>query len=176
MRGSSVTTEYKTIIAYNPSYIEKIDLGEAPSKTKEDSYIVLGPFQINKVNGAAVTNIKITDGINTFEDGNYGGIEYTTVYGQEGAEWSNIISNIPSGITFYLRIQDIYDTYTGNNWNVKFKSDNGGNSVYKARMMLSTSLGDSQNKLIYNATVDYSAEYDLVEKETKTSKIGRAHV
>lgn len=166
MLGSNVATEYKTITSYEPSYVERIELGETPSKIKQDSYIVLGPFKINKVNGANVTNIKITDGVNTFEDGNYGGIEYTTVYGQPGAEWSNVLTNIPSGVVFYLRIQDLYNTYTGTNWNVKFKSDNNGNGIYKARMMLVTSInGDSQSKLIYNAVVDYSAEYDLIEKQ-----------
>lgn len=172
MLGSDENAAYSTIASYNPSYIEKVDTGEAPSKTKEDSYIILGPFQINKVNGGEISTIELTDGNNTLEAGNNGGIEYTTEYGLPSNDWRGNISEInwcDAQTKVYLRIQDTYGTYSGNNWKVKFKSnsiDVEKGAVYKGRIVCSSSLGDSQNKLIYNAITEPSVvEYDLTVVE-----------
>jgi len=107
-------------------------------------YTMIGPFNINFA-GKGIDKIGIYSDKKEFVNGNGGGIYYSAIYktidgaankianGDNG--WSNTISNIPSGVDFYIIVSDKDQEFNrGNNLRVTIYQQ--GMEYYHARLVL----------------------------------------
>lgn len=110
----------------------------------EQGYTMIGPFNISFA-GKGINQIGIYSDQKQFADGNNGQIYYSTYYktidgaatnianGDSG--WSNTLSNIPSGVEFYIIVSDKDEEFNkGSNLKVTFYQQ--GMEYYHSRLLL----------------------------------------
>ena len=129
-----------------------------------EGYTMIGPFNINFA-GKGINQIGIYSDQKQFVNGNGGGIYYSTYYktidgaatnianGDQG--WSNTISNIPSGVDFYIIVSDKGEEFNkGNNLRVTIYQQ--GMEYYHARLVLAQNpKAQGQNMGIFAAEQKY---------------------
>ena len=107
-------------------------------------YTMIGPFNVTFA-GSGIDSIKINSDRKDFKDGNGGQIYYSTYYkdlnnveeGIANGGWSNQLSNIPSGVEFYIVVSDKYEEFNkGNNLNVTIYQQSI--EAYRARLVLAS--------------------------------------
>ena len=129
-----------------------------------EGYTMIGPFNINFA-GKGINQIGIYSDQKEFVNGNGGGIYYSTYYktidgaatrianGDQG--WSNTISNIPSGVDFYIIVSDKGEEFSkGNNLRVTIYQESM--EYYHARLVLAQNpKAQGQNMGIFAAEQKY---------------------
>lgn len=127
-------------------------------------YTMIGPFNINFA-GKGINQIGIYSDQKEFVNGNGGEIYYSAIYktiddaankianGDNG--WSNTISNIPSGVDFYIIVSDKDQEFNrGNNLRVTIYQQ--GMEYYHARLVLAQNpKAQGQNMGIFAAEQKY---------------------
>lgn len=127
-------------------------------------YTMIGPFNINFA-GKGINQIGIYSDKKEFVNGNGGEIYYSAIYktiddaankianGDNG--WSNTISNIPSGVDFYIIVSDKDQEFNrGNNLRVTIYQQ--GMEYYHARLVLAQNpKAQGQNMGIFAAEQKY---------------------